>query len=102
MSEYEGWAIVELMGHRQRFGSVREVEIAGGKMLRVDIPDEGGEVTEFYGTAAIYSLRPASEEIVRDMAKRYGVARPARPVGYRELPAPRDEFSDDADDEIGF
>lgn len=67
---FEGWAILELMGHRSRPGYVREVEMAGGKMIRVDIPIADGHVTEFYGCAAVYSMRPASEEIVRDAVSR--------------------------------
>lgn len=95
MSEpaFEGWAILELMGHRQRPGLVKEVEIAGGKMLRVDIHGEADTVTEFYGVAAVYSIRPVSEEIARDAAKRFDL-RPIRPVEYRErgaLPPPDDE-----------
>lgn len=84
---FEGWAILELMGHRQRPGYVKEVEMAGGKMLRIDIPiTDGNHVTEFYGCAAVYSIRPASEEIVRDAIKHsYGAdPRPVRPVDYRE------------------
>lgn len=64
-SSYEGWAILELMGHRQRVGRVSEEEVYGGKMLRIDIPlaDLGGEVvTEFYGCSSVYSLRPISED----------------------------------------
>lgn len=84
-SAFSGWAIVELMGHRIRAGRVCEVEIAGGKMLRVDIPiQDGVDVTEFYGTAAIYSLRPCSEEIARKTASGYNDPRPVRPVEYRE------------------
>jgi hypothetical protein len=83
---FEGWAILELMGHRQRPGFVQEVEIAGGKMLRVDIHGEGdGVVTEFYGCASVYSLRPVSEEIARDAGKRINL-RPVRPVEYGERP----------------
>lgn len=92
---FEGWAILELMGHRQRPGYVREVEIAGGKMLRVDIPAPDGDVTEFYGAASLYCLRPVSEEIARDQA-RGARSRPTRPLQYASLPAP-----DDADDEEG-
>lgn len=80
---YEGWAVVELMGHRQRPGRVAEVEMYGGKLLRVDIPIEGGDVTEFYGVASIYALRPVSEEIARDMAKRVYGLQPVRPVQYQ-------------------
>lgn len=86
---FSGWAIVELMGHRQRAGRVEEVEMAGGKLLRIDIPTAGGDVTEFYGCAAIYALRPCTEEIARRMCSRYGDPRPVRPVEYRERPTPQ-------------
>jgi len=87
---FEGWAMLELMGHRQRIGYVREVEMAGGKLMRIDIPNEGGYITEFYGCAAIYSLRPVSEEIARDAMRRHGDLRPVRPAEYRSLPAPQE------------
>lgn len=84
---FEGWAILELMGHRVRPGYVKEVEMAGGKMIRVDIPVTPSEtVTEFYGCAALYAVRPCAEDIVRDTIKQsYGAdPRPVRPVTYRE------------------
>ena len=91
MSEYQGWAILELMGHRQRPGYVREVEIAGAKMLRIDIPVQKDEVdqdimvTEFYGPSAIYALRPCAEQLVRDQIGKYGSdPRPVAPLTYRE------------------
>lgn len=88
-AEFEGWAILELMGHRKRPGWVKEVELAGTKMLRVDIPVDGAEagetVTEFYGGPAVYCLRPASKEVVLHAAGRYGAdPRPVRPVEFRE------------------
>ncbi len=88
MSEvaFEGWAIVELMGHRQRGGYVKDVEMFGGKMLRIDIPvSPEATVTEFYGCTALYALRPCSEEIVRDHVRRAydGDLRPVRPIEYR-------------------
>jgi hypothetical protein len=84
MAEYEGWAIVELMGHRKRPGYVTEVEFAGSKMLRIDIPTTGDDVTEFYGAQAIYAIRPAAENVVRECAERDGDPRPIRPLEYRE------------------
>lgn len=84
---FEGWAIVEIMGHRTRPGYVKEVEIAGGRMLRVDIPAPDADVTEFYGVASIYSIRPCSEQMARDQASTAN-ARPVRPIQYRELPKP--------------
>jgi hypothetical protein len=98
MSEviFEGWAILELMGHRQRGGFVKDVEIFGGKLLRIDIPvDAEKTVTEFYGCNSIYALRPCSEEIVRDHIKRScdGDIRPVRQLEYREP---------DHDDDVDF
>jgi hypothetical protein len=93
---FESWAVLELMGHRQRPGMVKEVEIAGGKMLRVDIPmKDGADVTEFYGISSVYSIRPVSEEIARDMAKRLYDVRPVRPVEYAKLEGPREPELDD-------
>jgi hypothetical protein len=37
--QFSGWAIVELMGHRRLGAYVREAEIAGAAMLRLDIPE---------------------------------------------------------------
>jgi hypothetical protein len=107
---YEGWAVVELMGHRERPGRVSEVEMYGGKLLRIDIPGEDGvEVTEFYGVTSIYALRPTSEEVARDRAKRLNV-RPVRPVEYAQLAAPSppasqaygDGYEDSYDDEDNY
>jgi hypothetical protein len=81
---FAGWAVLELMGHRRRVGMVSEVEIAGGKLLRIDIPTDGGDITEFYGAASIYALRPVSEEIARRAASEMADPRPVRPVEYRE------------------
>lgn len=40
MSEaYEGWAIVELMGHRRLGGYIRQAEQFGVAMLRLDVPE---------------------------------------------------------------
>jgi hypothetical protein len=95
---YQGWAMLELMGHRQRVGQVSEVEMYGGKMLRIDIlvavdgkPDEF--ITEFYGCSSVYALTPISEQVARDHAKRRGDIRPVQPVSYRI-----EDHSHDGDD----
>lgn len=91
------WAIVELMGHRQRAGLCQEVEQFGAKMLRIDIPaPDDATVTEFYGGSSIYALRPASEEVARACAERLGDPRPVSPVAYR-LAAPPAPVEDDDD-----
>lgn len=86
---FEGWAILELMGHRVRGGYVKDVEMFGGKLLRIDIPvgEKPDEmVTEFYGCSSVYALRPCSEQMVRDHVKRAygGDPRPVRAVEYRQ------------------
>ena len=84
--KFEGWAILELMGHRRLAGYVREQEIAGTGMLRIDVPGEAGYVaTQFYSPAALYCLTPTTEEIARAVAKR---AQP-EPVQRWELPPAR-------------
>lgn len=95
---FEGWAILELMGHRQRGGYVKDVEMFGGKMLRIDIPVNGDTtVTEFYGGSAVYALRPCTEEIVRKhVSQSYeGDPRPVRALDYK----PREEDTEFHDEE---
>ena len=43
MSEeaFEGWAILELMGHRRLAGYLREQTVSGASFLRLDVPGEG-------------------------------------------------------------
>lgn len=36
---FEGWAILELMGHRRLGGYLTEQEIAGAAFIRIDIPE---------------------------------------------------------------
>lgn len=89
---FEGWAVVELMGHRTRAGRVRPVELFGAKLLRIDIPsgdaDADGYVTEFYSGTALYGLRPCDEATARRTA---GWMRP-RPVKQLAFEAEPSEF----------
>lgn len=77
---FEGWAIVELMGHRRLAGQISEQEVAGTAFLRLDVPAAAGDgVTQFYSTSAIYCITPTTEEI-------------ARKIGARSVPAPVSRF----------
>lgn len=94
---YEGWAILELMGHRRLGGYVREVEMFGAKSCRIDIPSatKEGQVhaTQFYGGSAIYCLTPCTEEAARTVAR----MNQPEPVQRWELPAlSREEPQDNA------
>lgn len=81
----EMWAIVELMGHGRTAGIVQKGDLGG--LLRVDVPIEDGFRTEYYGEAAIYSIKVVSEEIAR------AYALPDREiVAYDEPIVPRAEY----------
>ncbi len=102
---FEGWAIVELMGHRRLAGFVTEQQIAGAGFLRLDIvgrdtkvdEDDGpevalkggfeGGVTQFYSPAAVYCVTPASQ----DVAVRLGRQSHPAPVSRYELEPARPE-----------
>jgi len=91
---FEGWAILELMGHRRLAGYLSEVSLAGGSFVRIDVPtDINKSVTQFYSAAAIYCITPTSEETARAVAKG---AQPA-PVQRWELPPARPPEPDDDD-----
>lgn len=58
----ETWGTVDLMGHAQTAGRI----MVENSMLRVDVPTTDGNFrTEYYGMAAIYSVKIVSEEIAR-------------------------------------
>lgn len=70
--EYEGWAVVELFGHRRLAGFIREATAFGTSLLRLDIPgDEPGSMhaTQYYGGGSIYAVTPCTEEIARALSK---------------------------------
>jgi len=62
--EFEGWAILELMGHRRIAGMVSEALVAGAPFVRIDVPSVP-PISQFYSAAAIYCLTPSTEELVR-------------------------------------
>lgn len=98
---FEGWAILELMGHRRLGGHVKVQELAGAPFFRIDVPSVEGETfaTQFYSPAAVYCMTPTTEETARAIAKR---EQPA-PVHLYELALERrrdrdeDEMDHDAD-----
>jgi|SRR6185312_1537283 len=74
---FEGWAIVELMGHVRMAGQVREVEQFGTKMLQLDVPGlddcDAKPFTTFVAGASLYRITPTTEETAK------GVVRASRP-----------------------
>ncbi len=85
---FEGWAIVELMGHRRLAGHISEQEIAGAAFLRLDVrrSDSGDQaaVTQFYSASAVYCITPTTEDIARKLGDRLQPA----PVARYELEPP--------------
>lgn len=80
---FEGWAVLELMGHRKLAGKVTEAEIAGKGFIRLDVPGEEGTLaTQFYSPGSLYCLTPVTEAVARALAKRYQ----PEPVSRYELP----------------
>lgn len=72
--EFEGWAIMELLGHRRLAGFVTVVELAGTPMFRLDVSgevyagEETGQATQFIGAGSLYALTPTTEETARAVA----------------------------------
>jgi hypothetical protein len=83
---YEGWAILELMGHRRLGGQVKQVEQYGAAMVRIDVPavEDHAAFTQFYGGGSIYSVTPTTEEIAHYVANLVRAA----PVSRFEMPSP--------------
>lgn len=75
---FEGWAIVELMGHVVLAGYVTQESIAGTAMLRIDVPEVEGQpgFTKYQSGGSIYGITPTTEESARTAANNIKV----RPV----------------------
>lgn len=73
---FEAWALVELFGHNRIAGLVTEAELAGGKFIRIDVPQMGDvqAVTRFYGPTAIYGITPMTKETAMAVAGELKVA----------------------------
>jgi hypothetical protein len=82
---FDEWCVVELLGHRRLAGRVREVQIAGTGMLRLDVPATDGHAsqTQYVAPGSVYALHPTTEEIATALAAQ---CRP-QPIQRWELPA---------------
>lgn len=86
--KFEGWSVLELMGHRKLGGYVTETTVAGAGFLRIDVPGANGEpvVTQFVSPQSVYALTPVTEAMARAVAAR----NVPQPVARWELPAAKD------------
>lgn len=73
---FEGWAIVELFGHKRMAGHVSSQVVAGGALVRIDVPETAADrqpataaYTKLVGIAAVYGITPVSEEVARRAAR---------------------------------
>lgn len=68
---FEGWAILELLGHRRLGGYLSEAVVAGASFLRIDIPqaEDRAAVTQFYSSGAVYAITPTTEEVATAAAR---------------------------------
>lgn len=76
-----GWAHLEIMGHREYYGFVREVNVFGVTMCEVLVPFEdkpGVQIRKAFGGSAIFSCSPTTREECKRWAPR-GYSGPARP-----------------------
>lgn len=69
-TKYEGWAVLELMGHVKLAGFVTEGQLAGQGMLHLAIPDGmGGNFEQYIPPASLYRMTTVSESIARRVAR---------------------------------
>lgn len=102
---FEGWAILELMGHRRLAGYLQEAQIAGASFIRIDIyqtaENANGQdsyFTQFYAPSAVYAITPVLEGEARAIAN-IQTYMPIHAYELRRtLPAGRREHEDDHPD----
>lgn len=90
---FEGWAVVELLGHRRLVGRVSQVQLAGVEMLRVDIPTTAPTFL-FVNPQSLYQLTPTIEAVVR---AEVATEEENRTRAQRQLSAPQPIVEGDAD-----
>ncbi len=82
---FKSWAMVELFGHSRIAGEVSEQNIAGGAMLRIDVPESETTpaFTRIVHVNAIYAINPMTEEMARSIAGQLNI-KPIQPWDIRE------------------
>lgn len=96
MNPFDQWAIVELMGHVRLAGRVTEESLFGTALGRIDIPNDDGFTTQYFGGGSVYRITPTTEEIARAVALR----NQPEPVHRWELPRPADDDAESPDADL--
>jgi hypothetical protein len=72
---FEGWAVLELMGHRRHVGYVQEAAMFDSTMLSIDVlsydieTEEFSQRRQYYGGSSVYCLTPVTEDEARAAVK---------------------------------
>lgn len=97
---FEGWAVLEIMGHNKFAWLVSVETIAGHGFIRIDVPEvdlENGmkllAFTKIFGAGSIYAISPCTEETAREFVKHY------RARAFSEYSIPRLTVNELDDDE---
>lgn len=96
------WAVVEIMGHRQRAGAISDAIVAGKTFLRIEHPTladhtSAAPLTEFYSAESIFAIRPCSMEEVKAAALYWRSTPSSPPALSAEYESLVDEPDDDDD-----
>lgn len=119
------WCVLELMGHRKVAGWVSEVEVAGHKMLRVDVPGPGMRIfaampagqkpdgpwqaTQFYNSSSLYGMTPTTASVAISFAvnsspepvTRWELKEPTPAIASGRVPSTFDTHHEDDDYDRG-
>lgn len=91
---FEGYAVVELLGHRSLLGQCCEIDLCGAKVLRVDIALPDGRSWPYLATAAsLYGISPTTAAAITDDRRRenqanlvrWGLATPEERADYESF-----------------
>lgn len=85
---FEGWGIVELMGHVRLAGRVSPAPMYGTELIRIDVPEADSFTTQYASGASLYRLTPCSEEVARAVAGANQVI-PVHPWEIRRIGSPK-------------
>lgn len=97
---FEGWGVLELLGHRVRYGRISQVMAFGEPFCRIDFPTDP-PTFELYAGKSIYGWRPATEQQIRAYhAPRLALAAPRSVTEHTSAGHRRALDDDDDDDEL--
>lgn len=103
--KFEGWCIVEQLGHKRLAGYVSEQVVGGTAFIRVDVPGPDGKpvATQFLSGGSIYAITPCTEDLARKVAlncivqpvTEWDIRRPALPGASTFHTDDEDDYDDD-------